>query len=180
MRAPLAILVVVAAIAFGAWWGRQRALTPPDLDSLRATITEAAQEAGIDPHLALAVVAAESSGRPRAESPAGARGLMQLMPATAAEQAQKLGIQDYDASRLYDIDVNLRLGCAYLAYLLERFDGQEPFALAAYNAGPSPVLRWRKAAPDASPAEVIDREGYAETRTYVRRVLRYRAIYAAE
>ena len=180
VRAPLAILLVVAAIVMGAWWGRHRALAPPDLQALRPTIMEAAAEAGVDPHLALAVVAAESSGRPDAVSPAGARGLMQLMPATAEEQARKLGMADYDASRLLEIGVNLRLGCAYLAYLLRRYDGAEPFALAAYNAGPTRVNRWREAAPDASPAEVIEREGYEETRTYVKRVLRYRAAYAGE
>lgn len=178
MRKPVAILAVVLAIAVGAWFGRRRAVQPPALESLRATVTEAAREAGLDPHLVLAVVAAESSGRPRAESKAGAKGLMQLMPATAAEWAGRLGMDDYDASSIFDIDVNLRIGCAYLAHLLERFDGAEPFALAAYNAGPTRVKRWREAAPDASPREVIQREGFDETRTYVTRVLRYRDIYA--
>lgn len=178
MRAALVILAVVAAIAVGAWWGKERAAKPPPLESLRPTVTEAAREAGLDPHLVLAVVAAESSGRPRVESKAGARGLMQLMPATAAEQARKLGMADYDDDRLFDIDVNLALGCAYLAYLLKRYDGAEPFALAAYNAGPTRVNRWREAAPDAAPLEVILREGFAETRAYVRKVLRYRDAYA--
>ena len=114
---------------------------------------------------------------PHVESKAGARGLMQLMPATAAEQARKLGMADYDDERLFDIDVNLKLGCGYLAYLLKRYDGAEPFALAAYNAGPTRVNRWREAAPDASPIDVIRREGFEETRTYVQRVLRYRDAY---
>ena len=177
MRAALVILAVVVAIALGAWFGKRRASQPPALDALRPTVAEAAREAGLDPHLVLAVVAAESSGRPRAQSKAGARGLMQLMPATAAEQARKLGMRDYDEERLFDIDVNLKLGCGYLAYLLERFDGAEPFALAAYNAGPTRVNRWREAAPDVSPLDVILREGFDETRTYVTRVLRYRDAY---
>ena len=179
MRTLLVIIAVVAAIVLGAWFGRKRAAAPPALESLRPTVTEAAREAGLDPHLVLAVVAAESSGNPRAVSPVGARGLMQLMPPTAEEWAGRLRLTDYSEERLFDIDLNLKLGCAYLAHLLKRFDGAEPFALAAYNAGPTRVRRWREAAPDVSPAEVIEREGFEETRTYVKRVLRYRDAYAA-
>ena len=178
MRKVLAILAVVLAIGAGAWMGRKRAATPPSLDTLRPTVTEAAKDAGLDPHLVLAVVAAESGGNPRAVSKAGARGLMQLMPATAEEQAGKLRMADYDVEKLFDIDVNLKLGSAYLKYLLRYYDGVEPFAIAAYNAGMGNVNKWREAAPDASPREVIEREGFEETRTYLRRVLRYRDVYA--
>lgn len=177
MRPAVAIVAVVVAVVVGAWFGRDRAARPPDLVELLPAITRAAQEFELDPQLVRAVVAAESSGRVDARSHAGACGLMQLMPATAAEQAQKLRMTGYREEQLFDEDVNLRLGSAYLAYLLKRFDGAEAFALAAYNAGPTRVKRWREAAPDASPREVIEREGFEETRTYVRRVLRYRDLY---
>lgn len=179
VRTSVVLFAVILAIVIGAWFGRQRAAKPPSLETLRPTVAEAAKDAGLDPHLVLAVVAAESGGDPKAVSKAGARGLMQLMPATAAEQAGKLRMADYDVERLFEIDVNLRIGCAYLAYLLRYYDGVEPFALGAYNAGMGRVNAWREAAPDASPREVIEREGFDETRTYVRRVLRYRDTYAA-
>ncbi len=178
MKRSVAILAVVVTVVVGAWIGRSRAAAPPDLARWDAEIRAAAEAAGLDPQLVRAVVAVESSGDPRAVSHAGARGLMQLMPPTAAEQAGKLGIEDHDEQRLLEGPYNLRLGCAYLAYLLRRYDGAEPFALAAYNAGPTRVHRWREAAPDASPEAVIEREAFPETRAYVRKVLRYRSIYS--
>jgi soluble lytic murein transglycosylase len=101
------------------------------------------------------------------------------MPATAREQAARLGIADYDDARLTEPALNLRLGAAYLARLVARYDGEVAFAVAAYNAGPGRVDRWRRRAPDLAPRDVIRREAYAETRGHVEKVLRLRARYAA-
>jgi soluble lytic murein transglycosylase-like protein len=152
-------------------WAEGRSL--PDLSAVDAPLRAAAAEAGIDPDLLRGLVAAESSGDPKARSGAGAVGLTQLLPSTAAEQAVPLGL---DPARLdlEDPATNLRLGARYLRRLLAQFDGEEAFAIAAYNAGAEPVKRWRMRAPDASAAEVIRREAYAETRNHVDRVLRYR------
>jgi soluble lytic murein transglycosylase len=99
------------------------------------------------------------------------------MPSTAAEQARRLGL---DPARvdLEDPGTNLRLGAAYLSRLLGQFEGEERFALAAYNAGPENVKRWRLRAPDASPEEVLRREAFAETRAHGARALRFRDAYA--
>lgn len=145
----------------------------PDLSAVDAPLRAAAAEAGVDADLLRGLVAAESSGNPRARSGAGAVGLTQLLPSTAAEQARPLGL---DPARLdlEDPATNLRLGARYLRRLLAQFDGEEAFAVAAYNAGAEPVKRWRMRAPDAAAADVIRREAYAETRNHVDRVLRYR------
>jgi soluble lytic murein transglycosylase-like protein len=118
-----------------------------------ALIQTVALKHGIDPALVHAVVVTESNYRPRATSPVGARGLMQVMPATARE----LGFSR--ASALFDPRQNLEAGVKYLKLLLERFDGDLPSALAAYNAGPGAVSKHAGIPP------------YPETRNYVRKVL---------
>jgi soluble lytic murein transglycosylase len=168
-------LVLLAALALGAALGLWSA-APPDLSRWSAPIEAAAAEFGVDPALLSALVAAESGGRPDAVSRAGARGLLQLMPGTAREQAERLGMAG-DEAAWTEPRANLRLGAAYLASLLRRFGGEEAFALAAYNAGPTPVLRWRERAPHLSALEVILEEGYEETRTHVLKVLAWRDAY---
>jgi hypothetical protein len=118
-------------------------------------IEEAAQRHRLDGLLLAAVVEAESSFLADAVSPVGAVGLAQVMPSTA----RWLGT----AGDLTDPDRNLEAGAAYLAQLLDRFGGDIPMALAAYNAGPTAVSRYGGVPP------------YRETRAYVRKVLR---IYA--
>jgi soluble lytic murein transglycosylase len=130
----------------------------------------------VDPSLLRGLAAAESGGDPRARSRAGAVGLLQVLPSTAAEQARRLGL---DPARvdLEDPATNLRLGAAYLGWLLAQFGGDERFALAAYNAGPENVRRWRLRAPDADSEGVVRREGFPETRAHGARVLRFREAY---
>ncbi|MBD5654969.1 MAG: lytic transglycosylase domain-containing protein [Candidatus Eremiobacteraeota bacterium] len=119
-------------------------LPPVKLDAL---IAHAAAANGEDPALVKAIVANESSFNPAATSPVGAQGLMQLMPSTAAE----VGVSD-----AYDPAQNIGGGTRYLAKLLQRFSGDVPQAIAAYNAGPEAVAR---------------HEMPAETAAYVRDVL---------
>lgn len=117
----------------------------------RELLTRAGQAHNIDSDLLASVVHAESGGNPRAVSRAGARGLMQLMPATAAN----LGVTNPFAP-----DQNVNGGTAYLDQLLTRYHDNIAFALAAYNAGPDAVDRYHGIPP------------YAETRTYVARIIR--------
>jgi hypothetical protein len=95
----------------------------------------------IDPNLIHAVIWVESRHQPRAKSPAGARGLMQLMPATASAMARELG---RPIARVYDPAFNVEAGSLYLSRLLEKYEGDETLALAAYNAGPGNVDKWLK------------------------------------
>lgn len=113
-------------------------------------IQEHARTNGLRPDLVRAVIQIESAFNPRARSPKGAMGLMQLMPATARE----LGVRD-----AYDPADNIRGGTAYLRQLLDRYEGSEELALAAYNAGAGAVDRYGRQVPP-----------YQETQNYVRKV----------
>ncbi|OEC39389.1 hypothetical protein A7D27_18775 [Pseudomonas sp. 1D4] len=127
--------------------------------------------------LVSSVVRHESAGDARAVSAKGALGLMQLMPGTARDMAQALGLP-FDLQRLLDDpDYNLRLGSAYLEQLLERYDQQPALALAAYNAGPGRVDEWLSSVGDPRRGELsveawVDAIPYAETRAYTRGILR--------
>lgn len=169
----LVAICFVLGITLGRLWYHR----VPSLDSYREAIRTAAEEARLDPALLAALVASESGGDPDAVSRVGARGLCQLMPATAAEEARRIGIADYAPERLNEPALNLRLGASYLARQLKSFRGQVPFALAAYNAGGTNVRRWRRRAPDVGALQVVLREGFGETRGFVTRVLRLRSQY---
>lgn len=137
---------------------------------------------GPETELLLGLLRQESAFDFAAVSYAGARGLMQLMPATARRVARGLGI-GYSRTRLTtDPDYNLTLGAAYLGQMITRFKGSYVLALAAYNAGPARVRRWLKANGDPRTAEVdvvdwIELIPFNETRDYVQRVLENLQIY---
>ncbi len=119
-------------------------------DRFEPLVLEHATRNNLRPELVRAVIQVESGFNPRARSPKGAMGLMQLMPATAAE----LGVRNP-----YDPGENIRGGAAYLRQLLDRYDGNEELALAAYNAGAGAVEKYGRAVPP-----------YRETRDYVKKV----------
>lgn len=123
----------------------------PRAANYEALIVEHARANRLNPQLVRAVIQAESAFNPRAVSPVGAMGLMQLMPGTARE----LGVVDP-----FDPEDNIRGGTKYLRSLLDRFDGEVELALAAYNAGPGAVERYNGVPP------------YRETRNYVARINR--------
>ena len=124
----------------------------------------------------------ESSFDRGAVSHAGARGLMQLMPATAQEQAGKMGVA-YDYGRLTsDPAYNLMLGSAYFQRLVNQWDGNYPLAVASYNAGAGNVRKWVRAYGDPRQAggdivAWIERIPFEETRGYVQRVLENSVVY---
>src|SRR5215470_7660265 len=107
-------------------------------DQFEPLIREHAAQRALRVELVRAVIQVESGYNPRARSPKGAMGLMQLMPATA----RQLGVRN-----AYDPEENIRGGCAYLRQLLDRYSGNEELALAAYNAGSEAVERHGNAIP---------------------------------
>lgn len=136
-----------------------------------------ARSAGIEPSLLAAVVREESGFVPDARSGAGAIGLTQLLPTTARAMARKAGLREPADAELVDPAINLRLGAAYLAELLARFDDRPAYVLASYNAGPTRVSSWIRERPDAPRDAWIEEIPFGETRNYVRRVLASQVAY---
>lgn len=143
----------------------------------RAAVEAEAEEFGVDALLLAALVRQESVFDVEALSSAGARGLAQLLPSTAALMARGLDVAFYP-DWITVPDLNLHLGAAHLAELLRRFPRREA-AIAAYNSGPTPVRRWLERFGDADADRFIELIPYPETRGYVRTLLRNRELYRA-
>jgi soluble lytic murein transglycosylase len=131
-----------------------------------------------------AIARQESQFAQNAVSHAGARGLMQLMPGTAQEQAGKLGMSYMSASLISDANYNLRLGDGYFSRMMDYFGGSYPLAVAAYNAGPGNVNKWLRANGDPRNGSVgwvewIERIPIFETKNYVQRVIENAVVYEA-
>jgi len=124
---------------------------PPDKKKIADLVLKTAPQYGIEPRLALAVIAIESNFQPRAQSVRDARGLMQLVASTAVR---------FKVRNRFDVKDNVHGGLAYLRWLLAYYQGEVTFAVAAYNAGEAAVDRYKGVPP------------YPETREYVRRVSR--------
>ncbi|WP_328730836.1 transglycosylase SLT domain-containing protein [Vreelandella azerica] len=134
---------------------------------------------GVDPYLLMAIARRESAYNPAALSPAGARGLMQLMPDTATQLSRELGIADPGPYGVLDPELNIRLGSTYIRDKLERYRGNRLAATAAYNAGPGRVDRWLREQGTREFDLFVEQIPFRETRHYVQAVLTYRAIFAA-
>jgi soluble lytic murein transglycosylase len=139
---------------------------------------------GSDWTMVHAIARQESQFAMNAISHAGARGLMQLMPGTAREQAGKIGLSYESSALLTDANYNIRLGDGYFARMMDMFGGSYPLAVAAYNAGPGNVLKWLRSNGDPRRGSIdwidwIEKIPLTETRNYVQRVLENAVVYEA-
>lgn len=147
--------------------------------AFRAYFERNASDTGIPLHLLFAVSRQESSFEPTIVSPAGARGLMQLMPATARETARRHGIPYRGPADLDDPARNIQLGSRYYRQMLDRFGNNRILATAAYNAGPGRVDGWLRQSAGTLPFDAwIETIPFAETRNYVQNVLAFSLIFA--
>ena len=173
--------------AFPALGGPRQTTVPEEI--LRAyyplefadTIRAQARANHLPAALIAGIIRQESAFDPRATSPVGARGLMQLMPATAREMTSRLGLRP-PAAGLYDPDFSIVLGAAYYRQLLRGFDGNIELALAGYNGGPNRIRRlWQEAGPAPELDSFVETLGLDESRDYVKRILiladSYRQLY---
>ncbi|MEQ5858273.1 transglycosylase SLT domain-containing protein [Halomonas sp. EF61] len=134
------------------------------------------QANNVDPYLLMGIARRESAYNPEALSPAGARGLMQLMPGTAALVGRQVGIGDPGPYGVLDPATNIRLGSTYIRDMIARYGGNRIAAAAAYNAGPHRVDTWLARAPGEFDL-FIEEIPFKETRRYVRAVLEYRVVF---
>jgi soluble lytic murein transglycosylase len=179
--AAFAAVVVGAAIAPWADKAVKEVSLPLRHDDI---IRQQAADKDLDPALIAGVIYSESHFRDQT-SKAGAKGLMQLMPETADYIAEKSGGTAFVQGDLATPQVNISYGSWYLRYLLQKYDGREVLALAAYNAGEGKVDEWVAAASARGETfRAADHIPFAETRHYVDRVLdareRYRRTYPRE
>jgi soluble lytic murein transglycosylase-like protein len=137
----------------------QKTVVPNESIPFHGIIVQVAGRYEVDPHLIRAIILAESGYNPKAKSKKGARGLMQLMPATA----RALGVQD-----IYDPEENIDGGVRYFRSLLDRFDGDVQLALAAYNAGSRHVRNYEGIPP------------FKATQRYIKKVLRFHEKFKTE
>lgn len=177
--ATLAIVLAVVLTPFA-----RRAINDLTLPlSYAGTIQQQAAAKHLDPALVAAVIYAESKFDPRT-SPAGAEGLMQLMPQTAEFLARRSGGISFHVSDLGKPRVNIAYGTYLLRYLIDHYGGNVRLALAAYNAGITNVDRWVAQARARGHPLTTEQIPYAETRLYVEKVLdaqkEYRRTYAKQ
>jgi soluble lytic murein transglycosylase len=146
-------------------------------------IRQQAADKHLDPALIAAVIYAETKFDPRPSS-AGAEGLMQILPQTAQYLARRSGATTFTVADLGTPTVNIAYGSYYLRYLLDRYNGREMLAVAAYNGGESNVDRWVAQARGDGRQLGVDEIPFPQTRLYVRKVFKaqrdYRRTYPSE
>jgi soluble lytic murein transglycosylase len=145
-----------------------------------AQFRQASLRTGLPVPLLISIARQESAMQADVRSSADARGLMQLLPSTARIVARRARLTQPSASDLADPNINIRLGSYHLAWLIERYQGQTPLAIAAYNAGEHRVDRWISESSDMPMDVWIERIPFRETRNYVKNVLAFRHVYGTK
>jgi len=135
-----------------------------------------ADEYGVEKALVFSIIRAESSFDPKAVSPSGAIGLMQLMPATALMLACDLGIDGFTADMLYQPEINIKMGICYFSRMLSKFQTPQT-ALAAYNAGVGNVSGWLLKPQYSKDGKTLDNIPFQETSDYIKKINKNYKIY---
>lgn len=140
-------------------------------------INDCAQTYDLDAFLVAALIREESYFNPKAQSPVGAAGLMQIMPATASFIAKKEGVSYSSPASLTNPEKNITLGCAYLRYAKDILSNNDLLAVASYNGGPNAVKSWKNQLSYQNFDEFIENIPYEETKNYIKKVYRTYWIY---
>jgi soluble lytic murein transglycosylase len=131
----------------------------------------------LDPHLVASLIRQESEFNPAAISRANAMGLMQLLPSVGKGLAKEMKIRHFSPDELLVANTNLQLGTRYFRHMVDHYDGQVEYALAAYNAGEDRVDDWRKNGNFTDVEEFVESIPFTETREYVQAIMRNAALY---
>ena len=143
-------------------------------------VEEASKKWDVPPAVIFAMIRQESAFNIKARSPADAFGLMQLIPSTARQTAIRFKIPYQNFKDLYKPLTNILLGTAYLKGLLDHYNNNFLFSISAYNAGSTPLNKWKEEMKGLEPLELIENIPYEETRTYLRLIIRNSVFYHNE
>ncbi len=150
----------------------------------RADLERFSKQNNLDPFLMAALIRQESEFDAKVISPANARGLTQIEPATGRELSRKLKVPQYTTAKLFQPSLNLQFGTYYLRLVTDQLGGHTEAALAAYNAGMSRAKSWLTWGDFQEPAEFVESVPFTQTRGYIQAVLRnadaYRRIYGSQ
>jgi len=169
----LVVLLALLAVAF--IWGSTEIKRQLPI-KYEAEVEKYSAEYGLDKYFVYAVICAESGFDKDAQSSAGAKGLMQIMPETAKWLKNKYKM-DIDAENLFDAETNIHIGCQYLKYLSGRFNDDKDLILAAYNGGEGNVRKWLNNSLYSSDGKTLTKIPFKETANYVERVSTYYDLY---
>ena len=172
-----ALLLIGASLAvylrvIKPWQMRQRYVL-----AYETTIAQQCAENQLDPYLVAAMIYCESTYYPGAVSGVGARGLMQIMPETADWLAWRMELADFNYDQLFDPETNIKMGCAYLAFLHQRYDGDMRCMVAAYHCGQGQLDRWLKDPAYSSDGKTLAALPENDTNKYLKWVLKVYEIY---
>ncbi|WP_051678560.1 transglycosylase SLT domain-containing protein [Thiomicrospira pelophila] len=165
---------VIRALAQAKQWDQLELRFPTPY---KGPVIQNASKNNIEAAWIYSIIRRESAYQTHAKSSAGAVGLMQLMPGTAQYMGKKIGYTRQQYRNLLDANSNIELGSAYLAYLLERYNGHLVMATAAYNAGPKRVDYWIKGHHNLEADQWVDSIPFSETRKYVKAIMEYKVVF---
>ncbi|MBQ2818321.1 MAG: lytic transglycosylase domain-containing protein [Clostridia bacterium] len=134
------------------------------------TIRAHSEQYGVDPYLVAAMIYCESTYNPQAVSSVGARGLMQVMPDTGEWIAKKIDIEEFTEDMLFDTSINIEMGCWYMSFLLERYEGNQSCAVGAYHCGHGKMDGWLEDPMISSDGKTLENIPEGETKKYINRV----------
>ncbi len=175
-------MVRLMRLADGRWWAARPEDQPVAWSeayprAFPLLVQKYAAQEGLNPYLLWALMTVESAYNPDSVSWADARGLLQVIPKTGSKVADSLNDNDFGPYDLLDPETSIRHGAWYFARLVEKFDGQEPFAIASYNGGPHNVQRWFVHKHYIPADEFVEEIPFDEARRYVKKVLRFLALF---
>lgn len=172
----LLILIIVTGIGFVPTYTFIMKLIYPLSHS--EEIYKYSSEYSLNPYIVMGVIRAESNFIPDAKSPKSAKGLMQITDSTAEWIAQKMDISDFNSEQLYKMPgLNIKMGCWYLRYLLDKYNNNLDLALCSYNAGQGNVDKWLSDLRYSTDGKNLDKIPFPETKNYVLRVNKYSKEY---
>jgi soluble lytic murein transglycosylase len=159
----LALLIILIVLFYNTRWVGKWMYPIPYLPEIRSS----ASHYGVDPYLVAAIIRVESNNKSDSKSHRGAVGLMQVMPNTAKEIYGMGGFEGYNLTDLSDPRINIQVGTKYFSLLNRQFGNNYVLAIAAYNAGPGNVKKWREGRIWDGTKEKSDQIPFKETRHYV-------------